>query len=821
MSLSPSIRVTFSEPVDASTVSTSSLSLTSTTPVPGRVVLGAGNRSASFLPDGNLEPLTSYTLTANPDILDTSGNPLLPFTSSFRTLDDSIPELNPDALTESFPDGNGVVTVEAPEFSFEANAAVTIVNLTNGIVVTGNVNPDGSFLFQIQASITDELQIRILDSSNREVVIEKTEFHGPNGEVAIGRKGGKVTSGEFVLEVPEGALTGASVFTLTPVDQAVIDALPLADGAGGLGSAVEVNVGGAALREEADLSFPVPSAAPPNAGFAVVRKVEEEGVVLYEVIDTATVVDGKLRTESPPFLGVLVTGFYMPLWYPPHPTTGKNPMGAITGIAREIDTSPVNPEENPLSGVKVRVDETLQAGNYTATTDRDGRFVLLDAFFGAVGPTLNLLATDSGTPPRQARAVAFEDQQVISRFLTLTRFSRAGEVVFNFPLSPPPPPPTEVTIFLFRKNGDARIAITNGFAAVGDELIVKVQFTQPPEFVNVAVNGQNVAVSRREDERVSVNGEDRTAFVFEGTFTPQEARSYTIVAEARDAFLNLLTARKSFLAAQGGAGNEERLEGPPAIISDSAVPRNGDTGVPVTQVMSVQFTEPVTNASGATVTFEELGETPGTIPLDLIGTKVGGAVAPVVATDEVVALTLTPQRGLKFATKYRLTFSTAIVDTDLSPTGQPDRKPLSSETNVIESETFRPTKLGEAPLEGSLVAMTTLENLAFVAFQRPDANGFTGNLQVFDLSDPTQPTKVGEDSLFIGSMVRDVEVEKDVELEGGDADIVGVLSFNPRSGNSGLTLFDVTSRQSPFPYAGFVTTVVPGEGADSQVDLHE
>jgi hypothetical protein len=816
VSLSPSIRLTFSEPVDPSTVTTSSLSLSSATPVSGRVVMGSQNRSASFLPDGNLEPLTSYTISATAEILDTSGNPLLPFTSTFRTLDDSIPELNPDALTVSFPDANGFVTVSAPEFSFEGNAAVTIVNLSNGIVVTGNVNGDGSLLFQLRASITDELQIRVLDSSDREVVIEKTEFRGPNGEVAIGRKGGKVVQGDFVLEVPEGALAGASVFTLTPVDLAFLDGLPLPDGAGGFGSGVEVSTGGAVLQKEGDLSFPVPVSAPADAQHIIVRRIIEDGLDTYEVIDTASVVEGKVKTESPPFYGFLVSGMYLNMWVPPTPS-GKNPMGAITGIVQESDLSApseTTPKSVPVAGAKVRR-EPRKEGDLESVTDRDGRFVILDRFFGEVGPTIPLVAKHPNTGEEET-AIAFESSNILSQFATLTRFSRAGEVVFNFPLSPPPPPPTKVSILLFRKNGEARVAITNGFAAVGDELIIKVQFTQPPENVNLSVNGQNVAVSRKDDERV----EDQTLFVFEGVYTPQEPRSYTIVAEGRDAFLNLLSARKSFLAAQGGAGNEARLEGPPSIISDSAVPRNGDTGVPVTQVMSVQFTEPVTNVFSGTVTFEELGGTPTPIGLDILGTKVGGAVAPVAFTDEVVALTMTPQRGLKFATKYRLTFSTTIRDTDLSPTGQPEPKFLSSETNVIEFETFKPTKLGEAPLQGNLVAMTTLDQFAFVALQQtPDSSGGSfGNLQLFDLSDPTKPTKVGEDSLFIGSMVRDVDVEKKAS---GGSDILGVLSFNPRSGNSELTLFDVSTRESPFPYAGFVTTVVPGEGANFQMDLHE
>ena len=228
------------------------------------------------------------------------------------------------------------------------------------------------------------------------------------------------------------------------------------------------------------------------------------------------------------------------------------------------------------------------------------------------------------------------------------------------------------------------------------------------------------------------------------------------------------------------------------MISDSAAPRNGDQGVPVTQVMSVQFTEPVTNVTESTVTLTELGDTPSMIPLDLIATKRDGSVGVPTPADEVVALTLTPRQGLKFAQRYSLVFSTAIVD--LPSASQPAALALDDATNEIGFTTFTPTKLGEAPLDGTLVAMTTLDNLALVASQPSNSDRTTGNLQVFHLSDPTQPVEASEASVFMGSMVRDIAVEENVELIDGIFDVAAVLSLNPRSGNSGLTLFDVTSR---------------------------
>jgi hypothetical protein len=61
----------------------------------------------------------------------------------------------------------------------------------------------------------------------------------------------------------------------------------------------------------------------------------------------------------------------------------------------------------------------------------------------------------------------------------------------------------------------------------------------------------------------------------------------------------------------------------------------------------------------------------------------------------------------------------------------------------------------------------------------------------------------------------------------GPTDVVAVLAFEGFSGNTGLTLFDVRNPRSvasgspsPFPYAGFVTNVVPGQGFGSDYVLH-
>ena len=85
------------------------------------------------------------------------------------------------------------------------------------------------------------------------------------------------------------------------------------------------------------------------------------------------------------------------------------------------------------------------------------------------------------------------------------------------------------------------------------------------------------------------------------------------------------------------------------------------------------------------------------------------------------------------------------------------------------------------------------------------------------------------DSEFVGTLLRRVVAEAKVDL-GDDAptDVLAVLTFETFSGNTGLTLFDVGTPRAvplglstPFPYVGFVTTVVPGQGFGADLALHE
>ena len=570
-------------------------------------------------------------------------------------------------MTITFPDDSGQVLVQGVPGAFEPGASVLVVNNTNGIVVTGTVSADG-FELQIRAAISDELQIRILDSSDRELVIDKTEFRAEDGSVAIGRLGGSIEQDDILLDVPEGAIpVGAGVFKLTPLTQEAIDQLPLPEGAGGKGAAVQIDMGGVTLEKEAELSLPLPPDAPDDAEFIIVREVQEQNVTLYEVIDSASVEDEKVTTDSFPFVGVVSAGVAVAIWYVATQTEPdlppKNPLGVITGIARETDGRAEDPTIKLLSGVRVQATDKLllpNNGDYVATSDKTGRFVLFDFNFGSTG-AVELTATHGSLTES---ATAFENTDVRARFSELDRYNQAGNVVFNFPLTAAPEPAGDVDIKLFRMEGSEEIEVKNGLAVVGQELTVRVSFTKPADLASLDINDISVDLARIDP------------FLFEVSFTPRDARAYNAVVSAVDAFRNTLFGKKSFLAVDAGAGNDKPLPGPPSIISDASVPRTGETGVAVSETFRIRFTEPVTNVSTTTVTLQEVGGSSVLLRLvafDLDTRQTGDVDAASVLAD----LTILPQQGLKFGANYELRLSGDILDTDSPTSLSSPTRPLS------------------------------------------------------------------------------------------------------------------------------------------------
>ena len=81
------ISVTFSEEINAFTVTTDTFSVTGDDAVDGEIVLAGGNLVATFTPSANLTNGTLYTVYLTSGIKDDGDNSLTPFIWNFTTVD--------------------------------------------------------------------------------------------------------------------------------------------------------------------------------------------------------------------------------------------------------------------------------------------------------------------------------------------------------------------------------------------------------------------------------------------------------------------------------------------------------------------------------------------------------------------------------------------------------------------------------------------------------------------------------------------------------------------------------------------------------------
>ncbi|MDJ0865123.1 MAG: Ig-like domain-containing protein [Myxococcota bacterium] len=150
----PTIRVTFSEPIDAATLDAQSFTLApdGSAPVPALIAVAGDSRSATLLPDADLALGTLMRVALTGAVRDPSGNALAaPFASTFTT---RLPDTTGPALVEFMPaDGASDVSVapvirvvfdEALDPASVGPTALTLFEVTGGgdVALGGDVGLD-------------------------------------------------------------------------------------------------------------------------------------------------------------------------------------------------------------------------------------------------------------------------------------------------------------------------------------------------------------------------------------------------------------------------------------------------------------------------------------------------------------------------------------------------------------------------------------------------------------------------------------------------------------------------------------------------------
>lgn len=139
------ITATFSEPMDASTINTSTFLVSG---VAGAVSYNSGNNTATFTPSANLAYETAYTVTITTGVTDTAGNAMA-FNYSWSFTTAQVPDTTPPTVVAVSPlDGATGVAVGAvitATFSESMNSStVNSSNMSMSGGVTGTLNYDSN-----------------------------------------------------------------------------------------------------------------------------------------------------------------------------------------------------------------------------------------------------------------------------------------------------------------------------------------------------------------------------------------------------------------------------------------------------------------------------------------------------------------------------------------------------------------------------------------------------------------------------------------------------------------------------------------------------
>ena len=338
--LTDPVVVTFSEPIDPASVAGANLANVlladpAGARVEGAAALSAGNTILTFRPVSALAANTRYTLTLSAAITDVSGYALTPaFTSYFDSLDTTPPPMPPaGTISASIPAG-GLSTVAATQGTVSPTDAVYIKNLTTGISVPvpqALYQANGSFEFAVPASVTDRLQLRIVDEAGNETVVDLERFQQTNADgslsVAVDGEGADIVGpGGAQVEVPPNAFPDGAVVTVKglalaeiPVQLSGTDLERFA-----MQGALTLDFGGQVPARHVNVSIPADGDEPADTVWVVSRLVELRGETRMAVVDTAKLRDGRIWTASPPFPGVTGGGTYVFV-------QSKGPMGVAHG----------------------------------------------------------------------------------------------------------------------------------------------------------------------------------------------------------------------------------------------------------------------------------------------------------------------------------------------------------------------------------------------------------------------------------------------------------------------------------------------------------
>jgi RHS repeat-associated protein len=764
------VTVTFNKPVTPSTLTASAFKLTtsSNNPVLGAITVLAGNRVAVLTPQSTLAASTRYVVSVAQSVRDTYGHALeAAFSSSFTT---AAPvtvanRLRPELIRIDYPNEQGMSHVTIPAHSVPDGSTILVVNTTSGATVTA-VSGSGDISLQIPASVGDEVTLTIRQPDGTEYTVSQGAYRRADGFTSVGANGGAILAddGASVLNIPAGAISGIADIKMTPKDEAAMP-LPrtgeMAPDKAAFGAGIEIRAEGNFTNEkELHLELPAPAGVAEGtlAAFVKPSKVKDDQgneVEVWEAVTSGRVVNGKFKTNSPPFFGLYIggAGFIVEI-FALMPTFGRAVFGKVTDFTTG----------KGVAGASVLVGSYDNGwfGRMVGRTHGDGEFALFEFAPASANEGAVPIKVFDDLNNRAGIGTAVTGGTFEDRFLEgLSGFAsfRGNVVLPAIPHDPlgNPPPGIQVTA---RSNFNVPIEqdtlYTNGVATVGTTAFIIAAADKPLAQITGSVLVGGVA-TRQLTWREQPGGEGRT-FLYSATIDVTAEGSFNVTVKGSTRANDPLATRTVTYNFVGLRNPNTRppLEGPPSVIH--VTPADGAENVELTTDIRIEFSEPVKNLiPGQTIYVQQEGETE-----KLGGTILSGGVTVQPDTPSISSIVFKPTSALAGGKKYTVYVTPEAVDAtndgidqNYTGTGDTSKQPFNS-----SFETFGGLVLTQAPIPETSSRIRVVGQYAYTV--KPfTSNNLVSRLTVYDVADPQAPVVRG--TLNVPQRAFDLDVSESEE----------------------------------------------------------
>ena len=686
---------TFSKSIDKTSISTTTLKLTDANGdlVPGVFTFSVDSKVVTFSPSDLLNSEQSYSVTVDGGIKDLQGYSLATNSVSGFTVRKTTPPPMPaaGAVSGTFPDAEGFITVTATQGSAEPGNTVLLINDATGEIVSVTPASNGSFTGRIRAQLGDEIQVVLMDYSGNRTLISYITFKSDDGKYLVTAKGGRVEGEDgSLLEIPEGALASPAIVKVITVLEAQLPST-LQEPGSYLG-AVNIDTGGASFKKPVEISIPMPAGFDPLTAVFITKPsqiittdeldpTQTKTEDVYQIIDSTKIVGNRISSACEPFDGVWGNTVVFTAFVDVTPVVVSGytfqEMNDLTGYQPAPEGVFEVPFKDPATGnltykydrpVPRAVIRAPSAWNYVSYTGSKG-------FYGTFAGTFTLPGEFAGdTNCMGYRLTATHPITMLSSTKDSTVCAKPYNVrEVNFKLgekgSMPPdkePPTINISATMLPNQGTGT-GFVGGVATVGTQLAVDISVTDMAmgtaslsvELASAAyANTRMTQLSLSDPTLTNVGSVVRYTYspIFNDDYAgsspqilkPGEPGLLRLIVDARDAAGNLSS--KSFDIRVVNPGEQPvSRDGAPAIASKS--PDDGAIQVRIDEPVKVVFSEGVSGVNSSTFTL-----------FDVTGNAPVAATVGVDISNGLMKGLLVPKGNLAYGHTYRASLLAGITD---------------------------------------------------------------------------------------------------------------------------------------------------------------